>query len=222
MKTALITGTSSGLGECLALNLLKSGWKVIGLSRRVNENLLSEINFSQIILDITDKKNVIESLASLGRIDCLINNAAGFKLDSFENTSFDEIENIISTNVLGSMYVTKACLKFFSENSKIIFINSVAGLNEFENQSVYCASKHALTAFASILSKELKTKKIKTVSIHPGGIDTPLWDNTPYPLGNVDKALDAQHITDLVLFILNSPEYIEYKTVTMYPEIESH
>ena len=73
-----------------------------------------------------------------------------------------ELESLIKTNVLGSMYVTKAALPFLRENSKIIFINSVAGLYEFEGQSVYCASKHALTAFSSILSKELKEKKIKT------------------------------------------------------------
>jgi NADP-dependent 3-hydroxy acid dehydrogenase YdfG len=222
MKTALITGTSSGLGECLALTLLKSGWKVIGLSRRENKQLICFDNFSQIQLDISDKNKVIDSLSSLGKIDCVINNAASIKLDTFENTSFDEIENIISTNVLGSMFVTKASLGLLNEDSKIIFINSVAGLNEFESQSVYCASKHALTAFSSILSKELKNRKIKVVSIHPGGIDTPLWDETPYPLGNSDKALKTNHIAELLLFILNSPNYIEYKTITMFPEIENH
>lgn len=222
MKTALITGTSSGLGECLALTLLQNGWKVIGLSRRVNNKLLSEHNFSQISLDISNKNDVIDSLTSLKQIDCLINNAASFKLDSFENTSFDEIQSIISTNILGSMYVTKACLNKLNEHSKIIFINSVAGLNEFENQSIYCASKHALTAFSSILSKELKSRKIKTVSVHPGGINTPLWAETPYPLGDSNNALDVKHIVDLILFILNSPDYVEYKTITMFPEIENH
>ena len=120
------------------------------------------------------------------------------------------------------MYVTKASLRSLKQNSKIIFINSVAGLNEFEGQSIYCASKHALTAFSSILSKELKDKKIKTVSIHPGGINTPLWRDTSYPLGDVKKALNVNDISSLILFILNSPDYIEYKTVTMFPEVESH
>ena len=222
MKTALITGTSSGLGECLALTLLKSGWKVIGLSRRKNKQLICFDNFSQIQLDISDKNKVVDSLSSLGKIDCVINNAASFKLDTFENTSFDEIENIISTNVLGSMFVTRASLDLLNEDSKIIFINSVAGLYEFEGQSVYCASKHALTAFSSILSKELKEKKIKTVSIHPGGIDTPLWTKTAYPLGDTDKALKVDDIAKMIAYVLNSPDYIEYKTITMFPEIEKH
>lgn len=222
MKTALITGTSSGLGECLALTLLKSGWKVIGLSKRKNKQLICFDNFSQIQLDISDKNKVVDSLSSLGKIDCVINNAASFKLDTFENTSFDEIENIISTNVLGSMFVTRASLDLLNEDSKIIFINSVAGLYEFEGQSVYCASKHALTAFSSILSKELKEKKIKTVSIHPGGIDTPLWTKTAYPLGDTDKALKVDDIAKMIAYVLNSPDYIEYKTITMFPEIEKH
>jgi NADP-dependent 3-hydroxy acid dehydrogenase YdfG len=222
MKTALITGTSYGLGEEIALLLLENGWKIIGVSRTENKKLLHSSNFSQILIDISDKEKVIESFESMGEIHCVINNAAIFKLDSFENTKFDEIENLIKTNVLGSMYVTKATLSSLVENSKIIFINSVAGLNEFEGQSIYCASKHALTAFSAVLSKELKNRKIKTVSIHPGGINTPLWSKTEYPLGDTSKALDAQDIAKMILYILNSPDYIEYKTVTMFPEIENH
>jgi NADP-dependent 3-hydroxy acid dehydrogenase YdfG len=72
MKTALITGTSSGLGECLALALLKSGWKVIGLSRRENKQLTSFDNFYQIQLDICDKNKVADSLSSLEKIDCVL------------------------------------------------------------------------------------------------------------------------------------------------------
>jgi NADP-dependent 3-hydroxy acid dehydrogenase YdfG len=79
-----------------------------------------------------------------------------------------------------------------------------------------------LTAFSSILSKELKEKKIKTVSIHPGGINTPLWKDTPYPLGDVEKALNVEDISKMILFILNSSSYIDYKTITIFPEVESH
>jgi 3-oxoacyl-[acyl-carrier protein] reductase len=222
MKTALITGSSYGLGERIASMLLENSWKVIGLSRTINEKLKNTENFTQIIIDISDKEKVIDCIKSLNYFDCVINNAAIFKLDSFENTNFEEIESLIKTNVLGSMYVTKAALPFLRENSKIIFINSVAGLYEFEGQSVYCASKHALTAFSSILSKELKEKKIKTVSIHPGGIDTPLWTKTAYPLGDTDKALKVDDIAKMIVYVLNSPDYIEYKTITMFPEIEKH
>jgi 3-oxoacyl-[acyl-carrier protein] reductase len=222
MKTALITGTSYGLGENIALTLLQNGWNVIGLSRSENKTLSKIKNFQQILVDISDKQEVIKSLENITEIDCVINNASIFKLASFENTSFDEIESLIKTNVLGTFYITKASLKFLKQNSKIIFINSVAGLNEFEGQSIYCASKHALTAFSSILSKELKEKKIKTVSIHPGGINTPLWKDTPYPLGDVEKALNVEDISKMILFILNSSSYIDYKTITIFPEVESH
>lgn len=222
MKTALITGTSHGLGENIALTLLQNGWNVIGLSRSENKTLSKIKNFQQILVDISDKQEVIKSFKNITEIDCVINNASIFKLASFENTSFDEIESLIKTNVLGTFYITKASLKFLKQNSKIIFINSVAGLNEFEGQSIYCASKHALTAFSSILSKELKEKKIKTVSIHPGGINTPLWKDTPYPLGDVEKALNVEDISKMILFILNSSSYIDYKTITIFPEVESH
>jgi NADP-dependent 3-hydroxy acid dehydrogenase YdfG len=222
MKTALITGTSSGLGEDLALQLLLNGWKVYGLSRTANIKLREFDHYTQIIADISKKESVINAVKNLSELDCVINNAAVFKMAKFEDTSFEDIENLLNTNILGSIYVTKAALNLVKENSKIIFINSVAGINEFENQSIYCASKHALTAFSSILSKELKERKIKTVSIHPGGIDTPLWNHVLYPVGDINDALNVRDITNLILYILNSPNYIEYKTITMFPEIENH
>jgi 3-oxoacyl-[acyl-carrier protein] reductase len=222
MKTALVTGTSSGLGEDIALQLLHNGWKVFGLSRTENIKLKEFDHYTQIIADLSKKESVIDAVKSLSELDCIVNNAAIFKMAKFEDTSFEDIENLINTNILGSIFVTKAALNLVKENSRIIFINSVAGLDEFVNQSIYCASKHALTAFSSILSKELKERKIKTVSIHPGGINTPLWNDTPYPLGDVNKALNVRDISNLILYILNSPDCIEYKTITMFPEIENH
>jgi 3-oxoacyl-[acyl-carrier protein] reductase len=107
-------------------------------------------------------------------------------------------------------------------NSKIIFINSVAGLGELENQSIYCASKYALTAFAGVLGKELRSRKIKVVSIHPGGINTSLWnESNPYPVGDVENAINSKQISDLILFILSNSN-IEFKTVKLFPEVEWH
>lgn len=222
MKTALISGTSSGLGEDIALNLLKQGWSVIGLSRKQNTKLMTYENFHQKIVNIINIDELEKVFDQVDDLDCIINNAAVFKLEDFENTSLNDIQTIINTNLLAPIYITKLSLNKLNPNSRIIYINSVAGLYEFSKQSIYCSSKHGLKAFSSIISKELKSKKIKTISLHPGGINTPLWNNTPYPLGDVEKALDVKDISKLIMFILNSPEYIEFKSIEIFPEIESH
>jgi NAD(P)-dependent dehydrogenase (short-subunit alcohol dehydrogenase family) len=146
-----------------------------------------------------------------------------FEMKSFMETSIKNIHNMIDINLKGSMYVTKFALSKLEKGSRIFFINSVAGLEELENQSVYCSSKHGLTGFAGVLGQELQPKGIKVTSIHPGGIDTPLWSKeTPYPCGDVKQAIAPIEIAKLIDFIYNSGNNIEYKTVKLFPDTEWH
>ena len=220
-KTVLITGTSSGLGLCLAKHFIECGWNVIGIARRT----VVLPNYTHYNCDISDKKNVIDTFNLLGKtlkIDLLINNAGMFTLNNFSQSTLDDITHIIGTNLGGTMYVTRLALDIMSDNSKIIFINSVAGLEEVESQSIYCASKYGLTAFAGVLGKELRGRKIKVSSIHPGGIKTPLWDRTAYPLVDVEKTMDPSAVIEIIDMIVNSKHDIDYKTIKLFPSIEWH
>jgi NADP-dependent 3-hydroxy acid dehydrogenase YdfG len=222
-KTAVITGTSSGLGLDLANHFINEGWRVIGLSRKPSP--INSQNFTQKIVDIQDYKSVEFVFKELKNeaLDLLINNAATFTMTEFCDTDINTINTIIDTNLKGSIYVCKYALSLLNKDSRIIFINSVAGLEELEKQSIYCASKYALTGFAGVLGKELRSKRIKVVSIHSGGINTPLWNTSnPYPCGNVSEAIPTQEITKLISFIVNSPVNIEYKTIKLFPSLEWH
>ena len=222
-KTAVITGTSSGLGLDLARHFVTEGWKVIGLSRKPAP--INAENYTQKIVDIKDYKSVESVFKEFKNeaVDLLINNAASFAMTEFRDTGIDAINNIIDTNLKGTLYVCKYALDLLKKDSRIIFINSVAGLEELEKQSIYCASKYALTGFAGVLGKELRSKGIKVVSIHPGGINTPLWNTSnPYPCGNVTEAIPAQEITKLINYIVNSPANLEYKTIKLFPSLEWH
>jgi NADP-dependent 3-hydroxy acid dehydrogenase YdfG len=69
----------------------------------------------------------------------------------------------------------------------------------------------------------LRGRRIKVTSIHPGGIDTPLWSkDNPYPCGDVSKAISPIEIAKLIDFIYNSKTNIEYKTVKLFPDTEWH
>ena len=114
------------------------------------------------------------------------------------------------------MYVTNAALDFMNEGSNIFFINSVAGLYEIDNEAVYSASKHAITAFAGILGKELRGRKIKVTSIHPGGMETPMQMSNP----NKKTLLDTKEISNIVVNTINSKAV--YKTIKVFPESEWH
>ena len=221
IKTILITGTSSGLGASIASEHIKLGWNVIGFSR--GESPFKENNYTHYQVDIGNSRQLGQVFMQIRGvyIDVLVNNAAIFQMKSFSNSSLNEIDKLIDTNLKGAMYVTKFALSIMKEGSRIFFINSVAGLAELENQSLYCASKHGLTGFAGTLSKELQSRKIKVTSIHPGGINTPLWDNNTMHM-DVTKLIDPKQITDLIKFICAGDTNIEYKTIKMFPDIEWH
>ena len=154
-------------------------------------------------------------------IDLLIHNAASFSLQKFEKESTYKISQMIETNLKAPMILTGQMLPFMKEGSKIFFINSVAGLEEIENQSVYCATKYGLTAFAGVLGKELKDRGIKVTSFHPGGINTPLWDNIGFH-ADTSKLLDPNDVAELVLNTYNAPKNMVLKTVQFFPDMEWH
>jgi len=223
MKTILITGTTSGLGATIAYDYIEKGWNVIGFSR--SESIFNYSNYKHYQVDISNLNMVYKAFEQIAdtKIDILVNNAATFTMKSFSRTSLDEIDTMIDINLKGAMYVTKFALKNMEKGSRIFFINSVAGLEELENQSVYCASKHGLTGFAGVLGQELRPRGIKVTSIHPGGIDTPLWSrNVPYPCGDVSKAISPIEVVKLIDFVYNSKFNIEYKTIKMFPDTEWH
>jgi NAD(P)-dependent dehydrogenase (short-subunit alcohol dehydrogenase family) len=222
-KTILITGTTSGVGATLAYAYIEKGWDVIGLAR--GESLFDYPNYKHYQVDIGNPYHLNEVFFQIGdkNIDILVNNAAVFKMKSFSQTSIDEIDDMIDINLKGSMYVTKFALQNMEKGSRIFFINSVAGLEELENQSAYCSSKHGLTGFAGVLGQELRPRGIKVTSIHPGGIDTPLWSrDIPYPCGDVSKAISPMELVKVIDFVYNSQFNIEYKTIKMFPDTEWH
>jgi 3-oxoacyl-[acyl-carrier protein] reductase len=223
MKTILITGTTSGVGATIAYDYIEKGWNVIGFAR--SKSLFNYSNYKHYQVDISNLDMVYKAFEQIAdtKIDILVNNASIFTMKSFSQTSFDEIGDMVDINLKGAMYVTKFALKNMEQGSRIFFINSVAGLEELENQSVYCASKHGLTGFAGVLGQELRQRGIKVTSIHPGGIDTPLWnEEIPYPCGDVSKAISPIELVKVIDFVYNSKFNIEYKTIKMFPDTEWH
>lgn len=220
MKTVVITGTSSGLGLELVKHFTDKNWKVVGLSRSFIPNFP---NYHHFVCDISNSEQVSRVMANLDSVDLLINNAGVFEMKDFDKISLDSIDRIIDINLKGSLYVTHYCLTHMKEGSKIIFVNSVAGLRSMKQQAVYCASKAGLKSFADVLGQELKDRKIKVSSIHPGGIDTPLWNkDNPYPCGQKSDALNPKSIVALIDMIALDTSNAEFKTITLFPEVEWH
>ena len=218
-KVAVVTGCSYGLGLEIADRLIDEGYFVYGLSRSQPPQKLYSYpdTFEWIECDITNIDEVKFAFEKIGSfIDVLVNNAGVYDRGEFSKLSINSINKIIDVNIKGTMFVTKMAQKYLSNGSNVFFINSVAGLYEISEESVYSASKHAITAFAGILGKELRNDDIRVTSIHPGGINTPMQRTNSLK----ETLLKPKEISDLIVHVLKSSA--TYKTIKVFPESEWH
>ncbi|KUG27058.1 3-oxoacyl-acp reductase [hydrocarbon metagenome] len=184
-----ITGASSGIGKALALEFASNN-KIIAASARNKEaldRLKKEItsdkkNIELYPLDVTDFKQVNKNAKLIEaeyNIDCLINNAGATTFKFAKDNSIEEIDEIIKTNLNGSIYAIQAVLPRMIEQKRgtIINILSVAAEKVLTKSSVYAASKAGLLAYTKVLREELREQNIRIINILPGATRTPIWPN---------------------------------------------
>jgi 3-oxoacyl-[acyl-carrier protein] reductase len=232
MNHIVISGASSGVGECLALRLAASGVKVSALARsadKLQALARQNANIGVFPVDVSDAKAlqrvVAEILHTRGPIDALVNNAAVVEMKAFWEQDVATLDRIIDTNLKGTMYLTHAVIPGMMEKKagRIINICSVAGTRGIPTQAAYCASKHGMTGFGDALAQELIPHGISVSTLCPGGIQTPLWDaeKNPYP-GDASRLMTPEEVCELVEFILSRPSGSLYKRVVFFPSNEWH
>src|SRR2546428_7090562 len=155
MKTAIVTGTSSGLGEHIARRLRGAGIYVVGLSR-TSPNTVDVRDSSQV------KQLANRILAETGRIDVLINNAGLVQPPlPLERTSDETLLNIFQTNVYGPFYTMRSVIPAMVKRNKGIIVNiaSKSAIYPVPKLAVYSASKSALVNLTQAVAKELRNTK---------------------------------------------------------------
>lgn len=237
-KVAIITGASSGIGFATALALSRAGAKVAIGARR--ENKLAELadiikseggNVLYKKLDVT-KRADCEAFAAAtidkwGAIDILVNNAGLMPLSFFQNLKIDEWDRMVDVNLKGVMYCTAAVISHMKERKSghIINISSVAGRTVFPSGSVYCATKHAVTALSEGLRQEFSTRSnIRVTCIEPGVVDTELNSSiTDESLANFVKkaqemvSLRAEDIASAIVYSADAPPHANINEILIRP-----
>ena len=237
-KVVIITGASSGIGYATALALSKAGAKVAVGARRVDKlvQLENEIkkNGGDVLsqrLDVTQKADcdaiVEETIKKWGAVDILINNAGLMPLSFVKNLKIDEWDQMVDVNIKGVLYCTASVLPHMREakSGHIINISSVAGRIVFPAGSVYCATKHAVTAFSEGLRQELSPRNnIRVTTIEPGVVSTELTntitDESLEKFVEASKkmeALKADDIASAIVFAIDAPNHVSVNEVLVRP-----
>ena len=237
-KIVVITGGSSGIGYSTAKALAKKGAKIVAGARRLDklETLKKEItdDGGEIIIcktDVTKKSEcdnlVKQAIDKYGTVDVLINNAGLMPLSFVKSLKIDEWDRMIDVNIKGVLYCTAAVVPTMVEKKSghIVNISSVAGRVVFPAGSVYCATKHAVTAFSEGLRQELSVRKnIRITSIEPGVVQTELTNTiTEKALeAFVEKhkemeGLKAEDISNAIIFAIDAPSHVNVNEILVRP-----
>lgn len=209
-KTILITGTSRGIGLLAASSLAQNGHRVYALMRNLedkNQSVVAKFNSlsakanGEIIpleLDVTNEeqcKSVINTIASHGNIDALINNAGQMPVGVTEAFSNAQIRECFDVNFHGLINTTNTVLPFMRQlgHGRLIHMSSSAGRVALPFFGVYCASKWAVEAYAESVHYEVESFGIESCIVEPSGHATDLVNTAPRP-NNIDRQNQYQHL----------------------------
>jgi len=228
MKTAFITGATSGIGMATAKRLAHEGYRLVLCGRRIErlmqleQELQIQTNVQTLCFDVRDKDAVEKAIDSIpvefSSIDVLINNAGNAHgLDPIQTGNLDDWDAMIDINVKGLLYVSKAIIPKMIEQKSghIINIGSTAAKEVYPNGNVYCASKHAVDALNQGMRMDLNQYGIRVGGIHPGMVETE-FSEVRYK-GDKDKAsnvykgfkaLQADDIADIIHFVISRPYHV--------------
>jgi 3-oxoacyl-[acyl-carrier protein] reductase len=216
MNTALITGTSQGLGHALAERLLADGWIVHGFAR--GAQTLAHGNFRAHAVDVTDETAVragVAAIAEGGRIDLLVNNAGAASMNALLLTPGETAERLMRVNYLGTFHCLQSIGKVMVRQraGRIINLTTVAVPLSLEGEAAYVASKAAVEALTKVAAKELAPSGVIVSAVGFGPIDTALTRAVPKPaLVKINTAIGRpegttmDQATDFLLAHLRSAE----------------
>ncbi len=237
-KVALVTGASSGIGAATAEALAAAGAAVaIGARRRDRlDELAGRLRADgatvlQLDLDVTDEQACADAVArtraELGGLDVLVNNAGVMLLGTIVGADPEDWRRMISTNVLGVMYMTHAALDSMVKQGSgdIVNISSVAGRVARKGAGVYNASKWAVNAFSESLRQEVTGRGVRIGLVEPGAVATELTDHITQPeakaaskkMATMITPLQADDIARAVVYMVSQPPHVAVNEMLVRP-----
>jgi NADP-dependent 3-hydroxy acid dehydrogenase YdfG len=237
----LVTGASSGIGAATATKLAASG-AVVALAARRKDKLeavaasIREAGGTALVLetDITDQSQASEAVtrtvAELGRLDTLVNNAGVMLLGPAVGAPLSEWQRMVELNVLGLLYCAEAALPHLiraaedgpREVADMVNISSVAGRVARSGSGVYNLTKHGVGAFSESLRQELAERYVRVSLVEPGATATELaGHNRPEVLESIKsqfgQLMQAEDIADAVSYIVTRPRHVAINEMLIRP-----
>ena len=239
-KLVFITGASSGIGRASAMAFAAEGARLLLCARRIErlreletelKKSNSSTNVHSVQLDVRNRREVEKTLEALPEawkaIDILLNNAGLSRgLDTLQEGSFEDWDEMIDTNVKGLLYVTRAVVPGMIARGRghIINIGSIAGHEVYPKGNVYCASKFAVDAITRGLRLDLVDTPLRVTAIDPGLVETEFSDvrfhGDKARAKSVYKGMEPlrpEDIAETIVWCAGRPAHVQIADLIIFP-----
>jgi NAD(P)-dependent dehydrogenase (short-subunit alcohol dehydrogenase family) len=212
-KIAVVTGATRGIGLAIAQELVAAGVRVFGLGRdrRALASLQKVVRDGgeALACDVSDEQAVTSTFSRIAsqtkKIDFLINNAGvAHKTQNVDRMTSENWHRVLTTNLNGLFFVTRAALSMMRKGGVIVNNISVSAYEPFAGFAAYNASKAGALAFTNSLREELRPRGIRVTALVPGATDTGIW-NQFWADAPREKMVAPETIAKLVVHILQAP-----------------
>lgn len=234
-KTAIVTGSSQGIGLATAQTLHQAGANVVinyfddpdGVNRKRAEEAVASLG-DRAIMAAADVRNLDQlggmvdaAVREFGGLDFLVNNAGILRDRSFKKMSQQEWQDVIDTNLTGVFNSCKAAVDALSDGGAIVNVASLSAVTGFFGQANYASAKAGVMTLTKVLSKELARRNIRVNAVAPGVVDTEMGQSIPeenrkamlqmVPLG---RFAQPREIADVILFLCSElSSYVTGQTI---------
>ncbi len=212
MRSALVTGASSGIGLAICHHLLQQNWQISGLARDFSKStqLTDNPNFTPVTIDLADLEQLPDTLNQLIKplpsIEAVIFCAGKGQFASLEEFSYSQIRELMEINFTSQAYLARAVIPKMKQAKcgDLVFLGSEAALNGSRKGSIYCASKFALRGFAQALRDECAKSGVRVSIVNPGMVKTPFFDALNFEPGpEPSESILPVDIAEMVALVLN-------------------
>ncbi len=222
-KVVVITGAGSGIGQAVALHVAALGCHIAlvdvsekGLAKTQEKLKRFSGSYSSHVVDVTNK-NHMQALPEVvikqhGCVDVLFNNAGITINKTFNTHTLDDWEQVVGINLWGVIYGCKYFMPYLAKQTEAFIINtsSLAGFLGMPNQTSYCVTKAAVKALSEALYAECKGSDIHVLSVHPGAINTKIFD---FAIEHSDDREASKEMFDKVKRFAMQPEVAAEKII---------
>ena len=206
MKTAVVTGASSGIGKAISVRLLALGFEVIGISRSIQTEDFNNVNFTALQADLSSEDSTLKLCEILKRTSVhILVNCAGFgRFEPHEELSPQTIIQMTFLNLTSPMLLTNALLRSLKSNDGyLININSIEAIRPSKFAGVYSATKAGLKAFSDSLFEETRKSGLSITNINPDMTESSFYDALRFETSTKEnEKLLGSDIADAVEHIL--------------------